>query len=605
MHRKWMLITGLAIVMAVFAVCGGDDDTPATATSAPSGTQPTATVVIPTVARLVPTATPQTAAPTQVPAAPTAAPAAGPTGTLNVGVALITPANFLPSKIPWPGNLNIVSWGVGEGLIRQDYAPPPLIGPLNNEGIAPTWEIASDLSKITFDIREGVEFHGDWGELTAVDAAFSFNEAIGDGSTWARVEMGDFVDNAVAEDDRTLVLNFKKWESRWYGWMWNTTGACPMVSKKAFDDLGFDEAVLTPVFTGPFSVDNWKANDVVELSAVEDHWRATPHVANVEIVEIPEVAARLAAIKTGEIEITQLPNNFLREAVDSISGRIQMIGQPASKHVSFGGNYWIKEHHDTGESIFPRPGLKPDKDHPWIGDPDDDDSMEAARQIRQAMAMAIDRDLINEEVLDGFGQPSYSWFGFTPAMAEFKDEWLIPYDPDGAKSIIADQGFPDGFDVPFFLPPDVPGVVSMEVGEAIAQMWENIGLSVAIENTAYQARRPTMVARSLDVVWMWQHDAVGQVDTSQSQGVIPSAGWNRGLEIPWVLELWQKNQVEDDAAKRVAANIEGEDLSRFWMVVAPVVDISNLWVVRPEVTAWEPFTEGAGYAGTFETVVMK
>jgi hypothetical protein len=77
------------------------------------------------------------------------------------------------------------------------------------------------------------------------------------------------------------------------------------------------------------------------------------------------------------------------------------------------------------------------------------------------------------------------------------------------------------------------------------------------------------------------------------------------MEIPWVLDIWQKNQVEDDPAKRMAANIEGEDLSRFWMVVAPVVDISNLWVVRPEVTAWAPYTETAGYAGTFETIELK
>jgi ABC-type transport system substrate-binding protein len=619
MIYKWLLVTGIAILMAVFVACGGDDDpdisTVAAAVSeaAPTATVviptatvviPTATVVIPTIARLINTPTPQSAAPTATPKA-VVPPAAGPSGHLRVGVALITPANFLPSKIPWPGNLNIAAWGIGEGLVRQDYAPPPLIGSLNGEGIATSWEIASDLSKITFEIRDGVEFHGGWGELTAEDVAFSFNEAMGEGSTWARVEMGDFVDNAVAVNDRTLALNFKKWESRWFQWMYPVTGFTPMVSKKAFDELGFDEAVLTPVFTGPFSVDNWKANDIVELSAVDPHWRVTPKIANVTILEIPEVATRLAAIKTGEIEITSIPNSFLREAIDAINGRIQMVGQPASKHVAFAGNYWIKEDHNTGESIFPRPGLLADKDHPWIGDPDDEESMENARQIRQAMAMAIDRDLINEEVLDGFGAPSHSWYGFTPEMKEFKDEWIIPYDPDQAKSIIAEQGYPDGFDVPFFLPPDVPNVVSMEVGEAIAQMWENIGLDVSIENTAYQARRPTMVARSIDVVWMWQHDGVGKVDTSQSQGVLPSAGWNRGMEIPWVLDIWQKNQVEDDPAKRMAANIEGEDLSRFWMVVAPVVDVSNLWVVRPEVTVWRPYTETAGYAGTFETVELK
>ncbi len=611
MKRKWLSTAVLASVLAIAVACGSGDDPTATPSGggAPAATatpEPTATVpvVIPTVGRLIPTATPSTTQPTRVP--PTATPprTTGPEGTLKVGVALITPANFLPSKIPWPGNLNIAAWGIGEGLVRTDPAPPPLIGPLNNEGIATSWEVAGDQSKITFTIRSGVEFHGGYGELTAEDVAFSFNEAISDGSTWARVEMGDFIDNVEATGPNEVVAHFKKWESRWFQWMYPVTGFTPMISKKAHDELGFDQAVLTPVFTGPFEVDDWKANDVVKLSAVNPHWRATPNIANVEIVEVPEVSTRLAAIETGQVDIAQLPNNFLRDAVDGSGGRIQMIGQPASKHVSFGGNYWIKEHHDTGESVFPRPGLKPDEDHPWIGDPDDDASMEKARQIRQAMAMAIDRELINAEVLDGFGAPSHSWFGFTPEMAEFKDEWVIPFDPDEAESIIAAQGFPNGFDVPFFLPPDVPGVVSVEVGEAIAQMWEDIGLNVSIENTAYQARRPTMVARSLDVVWMWQHDAVGEVDTAQSQGVIPSAGWNRGLEIPWVLENWQKNQVENDPSVRVTNNIEAEDLSRFWMVVAPVVDISNLWVVSPRVLEWTPYTEGAGFAGTFETVVL-
>lgn len=598
MNRRWIVTVLLASVVGLAIACGDSDPT-----AVPAATS--TTVVIPTVARLVPTATSPAAQPTRAPATATPPKASGPEGTLKVGVALITPATFLPSKIPWPGNLNIASWGVAEGLVRTDFAPPPLIGQINNEGIGTSWEIAGDQTKITFQIRKGVQFHKGYGELTAEDVAFSFNEAITDGSTWARVEMGDFIDNVEATGPNTVVVNFKQWESRWFQWMYPVTGFTPMVSKKAHDELGFDQAVLTPVFTGPYQVDEWKANDIVKLSAVDPHWRATSNVANVEIVELPEVSSRLAAFKTGEIDLTQLPNNFLREAVDSTSGRIQMIGQPASKHVSFGGNYWIKNDHNNGELIFPRPGLNADSDHPWIGHPDDDASMEKARQIRQAMAMAIDRELINSEVLDGFGAPSHSWYGFTPEMAEFKDEWVIPYDPDEAKRIIAAQGFPNGFDVPFYLAPDVPSVVSAEVGDAIAQMWEDIGLDVSIESTAYQARRPSMVSRSIDVLWMWQHDAVGEVDTAQSQGVIPSAGWSRGLEIPWVLELWQKNQVEDDRQTRIQNNIEGEDLSREWMVVAPVVDISNLWVVSPDVVEWTPLTEGAGYAGSFETVVLK
>ena len=613
--KKFLILAILALAAMIVVACGGGDDdtdtkaapTTAPATAAPA---PTATtkVVVPTLAPVLSTPTAAPAAPTSTPAPTATPPASGPTGTLNVGVALITPPNFLPSKIPWPGNLNIISWGVGEGLVRTDYVKPPLIGELNDTGIAPTWEIASDLSKITFQIREGVDFHDDWGELTAHDVAHSFNETQADGSTWARVEIGDFMSEGVALDDRTFEFRFKKWSGLWYGWMHQNTGSVPMISKKAYDDLDFDEAVLTPVFTGPFEVDEWKANDIVQLSAIDPHWRQTPGVANVKIVEIKEVATRLAAFKTGEIHLSQFPTNRLAEAAEATGGTFHEIGNPSSRHVAYAGNYWMKKDHNSGEDIYPRPGLNADDEHPWIGDPENPENMERARLIRHAMAQAIDRDLINDEILLGLGSPQYTWYGFDKNANPqyFKDEWIIPYDPEGAKQTIAEQGFPDGFKVPFFLPPDVPGVVSVEIGEAIGQMWRNIGLDVVIESTAYQARRPTMVERSIDVVWMWASNAsVGKIDDAHSHGVIPSAGWNRGMEIQWVLDLWMEADAEEDPEKRIQINIRAEDMQAHWLTVAPVVGVPSIWVASGDVLEWRPFSEGAGYAGTFESVVLK
>ena len=461
---------------------------------------------------------------------------------------------------------------------------------------------------ITFKVREGVEFHDGWGELTAHDVAHSFNETQAEGSSWARVEIGDWMSDAVAVDDRTFEFHFKKWSGTWFGWMYQNTGSVPMISEKAYNELGYDEAVLTPIFTGPFSVDEWKGNDVVHLSAVDPHWRQTPSVANVKIVEIKEVATRLAAFKTGEIHLAQFPTNRLGEAAEATNGTFHEIGNPSSKHVAFAGNYWMKEDHNTGENIFPRPGLNADDEHPWIGNPEDEENMERARLIRHAMSQAIDRDLINDEVLLGLGSPQYTWYGFDQrANPEyFKDEWIIPYDPEGAKQTIADQGFPNGFKVPFFLPPDVPGVVSLEIGEAIAQMWRNIGLDVSIESTAYQARRPTMVDRSIDVVWMWQSNAaVGKIDDAHSHGVIPSAGWNRGMEIQWVLDLWKEADATTNPEERIQVNIRGEDLNAHWHTVAPIVGVPSIWVASGEVETWRPYTEGSGYAGTFESVVLK
>ncbi len=592
--KKFLILAAVALAAMIIVACGGDDPEPTAAPEKPAPTTapaPTATtkVVVPTLAPQVSTPTPEPAAPTATPE-PTSTPLpAGPTGTLNVGVALITPPNFLPSKIPWPGNLNIISWGVGEGLVRSDYAPPPLIGELNDTGIAPSWEIAPDQSKITFQVREGVEFHDGWGELTAHDVAHSFNETQVEGSTWARVEIGDFMSDAVALDDRTFEFHFKKWSGTWFGWMYQNTGAVPMISEKAYNELGYDDAVLTPIFTGPFSVDEWKGNDVVRLSAVDPHWRQTPGVSNVKIVEIKEVATRLAAFKTGEIHLAQFPTNRLAEAAEATGGKFHEIGNPSSRHVAFAGNYWMEEDHNTGEVIYPRPGLNADDEHPWIGDPKNPENMERARLIRHAMGQAIDRDLINQEVLLGLGSPQYTWYGFDKrANPEyFKDEWIIPYDPEGAKQTIAEQGFPDGFKVPFFLPPDVPGVVSLEIGEAIAQMWRNIGLDVEIESTAYQARRPTMVDRSIDVVWMWASNAsVGKIDDAHSHGVIPSAGWNRGMELQWVLDLWREADAESDAKKRIEINVRAEDMQAHWMTVSPVVGVPSIWVASGDVLEW-------------------
>lgn len=630
MSKSWlirkvaMLLVLTSMLMLLFNACGGGDDTADKADDSASKPK----LVIATAANNATDGnlkhkmdqartTPVPATATAVP--PTATPEPkGPTGTLKVAVQLVTPANFMPSKIPWPGNLNMVSWGVGEGLVRTEYVDPPAIGPLDDTGIAPSWVIAPDQSKITFKIREGVKFHkglteGAWSgaELTAEDVAFSFNQTQVDGSTWARVEMGDYMSEAVALDDRTLEWRIQQWNSEWYGWMYQNTGSVPMVNKAMHDSLGFEKANLNPVMTGPFSVDSWKANDEVKLSAVDPHWRHTPGVAKVNIIEMPETASRVAAMKTGEVHLAMLPPRFLKDVIEATGGRYQQVGNPSSMHIAFAGNYWIRKDHNTGEDIFPRPGLNADDEHPWIGHPDKPDNMERARRVRIAMSKAMDRELINKEVLDGFGSANYTWWGFDEKAnpKHFRKEWIVPFDPDAAKKELADAGFPNGFKVPMLLPPDVACCVDVTIGEAIAQMWRNIGLEVEIESTAYQARRPTMVDRSLDVVWMWRSNAaVGQTDRAHQHGVIPSAGWNRGMELPYVLEGWQKVKEENDMEKRIQMNVALENQNAYpdgWHTIAPVVGASNLWAVSPDVLDWKPFTEGAHYAGTFEIINLK
>ena len=106
--------------------------------------------------------------------------------------------------------------------------------------------------------------------------------------------------------------------------------------------------------------------------------------------------------------------------------------------------------------------------------------MESALKVRQAMSMAIDRQTLLNTIFGGLGLPTAQYTGFLPSDEGWKDEWDVSYDLDAAKALLAEAGYPDGFEFTFYVPPDHI-VVNPEAGEAVAQMWRQLGLSVNIE----------------------------------------------------------------------------------------------------------------------------
>ena len=107
--------------------------------------------------------------------------------------------------------------------------------------------------------------------------------------------------------------------------------------------------------------------------------------------------------------------------------------------------------------------------------------MENARKVRWAMSMAIDRDALNRNVFNGLGQITYTYTDILPDNPLFKDEWKVDYDIDGAKELLAEAGFADGFDLNFWISPDNTAAVEPEAFEAIAQMWQDIGVNASVE----------------------------------------------------------------------------------------------------------------------------
>lgn len=608
---RWVSLAGLATIGILLAAmaCGGDvapTQAPARATQ-PAGAVPTSTAV-------PATPTPRPATAVQAPTA-TATPVpvkAKFNGNLVVGETLVTPPIFLPSR----GLAHYLPmwWGIYEPLIWSPYSAPPVrINKPGTEGIAESWVVATDETTITFKIRKGVFFHKGYGELSARDVCWTFEDdakAGGRSYTWAGIVV--FAESFSCPDDRTVVMKVKPTglTPNWWGVLSNAAGAqgALIVSKKLYDEKGEEGAATTEAGTGPFESVEWLADDHVSLKPVENHWRNTASVASVKIVNMQEVATRIAALKTGQIHLGMVPAKFIDATKAAIPQSFtQELGIPVPQGFPFAGNYWAeKDLNAGGTDVYrKRPGFKPDRDHPWIGDPADAVSMENARKVRWALDMGFDREQIVKEVQSGLGGPAYTIIGSFPGDVLWKDSWKIPYDPEQAKKLLAEAGYASGFSMKVHVAPGKEW--EPEVGQAVAQFWRKLGIAVEVDQTDYAAARPQLVSRSKDIPWMIQLGTGAAPDAWNSSFLQPTAGFSLGFELPnAVSQAADQNRdiKKTTFEQRVKNNQALQDYLTHWHLVTVVTRLPNIALVRPEVTKWTPYAAGPG-PNSLDTIVMK
>ncbi|NQW15953.1 MAG: ABC transporter substrate-binding protein [Chloroflexi bacterium] len=593
-----LIIGVLALALFTVAIaCGSDDDETAS--------QPTASSS---------TATPTTA--TAQPAATEAPPTSKFQGNLRLGEIVIDPPVFLPSK-QGTGNSQLLGfWGFFEPLMYAKHSAPPALNleeSTYNEGIVESWEVASDTGQVTFKIRKGVQFHHGWGELTAEDVAWSLNNAMSEGSINQRAQgVQRFATGFEATDANTVVMTVKdaKLDPIWFKILSNTTlGTLWITSKKQFDQDGEEAATVSPVGTGPFQIEEWVTDDHIRAVPVDNHYRKEASVASFEVILMPEPSTRVAAIKTGQIDVARIPLKLIKDTVAGTPGsRTQEVGPPINQVVMFAGNYWADIDRNDGSDIYrKRPGFKPDEDHPWIGDPDDPDSMERANNVRRALRLGIDRQLIVDEIQSGIGTPLTNVINAFPGDPHWRPEFAIEYDEAEAKRLLVEAGYPDCFSFSMHVAPGKEWDV--EVGGAVAQFWRALGCDVTIDATDYGAARPQLVNREKEIPWMIQSGTNSAPDQFGAASVFrPSAGFNYGIEVPnEISEIAEANQdlANTTFEKRAQNNADWWAYLNEWNLVASVSTLPTSVVLGPKITGYTPYMNDGPEFVAPETVVMK
>jgi len=622
---RWtsLKFVALGLITVFLVACGGGDDD--------ISSEPTATIVV----VLPPTASAPTVAPTATSRPPTPTPAAGVTPTPKptaTAKPVAAPTQVAPEQFTGTANVSgkttaqifqvslsgcgwcdalVTRYGVFDSLLRVDYRELPEWGPLGSEGIATAWEVTSDFSKITFTIRSGVKFHNGWGEVTPEDVAFSFNDSLSEGSLYTRAApMGVWMDRWEAIDSDTVILHLKSFSFNWATKLSNGGDTTtPIVSKKAFDELGSDEFNITDMGTGPFTVRSWDVDNEIIVDRFADYYREDGRalVASVRYITMPEASVQVAALRTGELDIATgsssgLDPALIKTAVQSTGGEIVGLGIPGGAQINFGGNYWGTTYFDTGDQVGVRAGFKPDKDHPWIGDPSGEgNSMESARLVRKAMALAIDRQLLVDTVMDGLGSPAYTVIGSVPGDAVWKDAWDISYDPEQAKQLLAQAGYPDGFSFKYWQGIDTTAYMA----EPIVQMWGAIGLDAIIDTTTYDATRPTMVDRSIEVPFMHGGGKGKGFDQAFGGNFVPTLGVGDGVEVPDDIAVLHWNNLSElDKVKRVENTVALQDWLSEWVITIPTTyDLGAMYIVNKGVS-WSPNQADFSFFNSPETITL-
>lgn len=515
----------LMVMVALFIVACAK----ATPTPAPT---PVATPV----ATATPTPTP-VATPVATPrATPTATPAPTPTPRKPEGTLVAALASIGSGKFGIPSYANVdnayVLINSNETLLRRN-AQGNLV-----PGLAERWEVSLDGRRLTFYLRKGIQFHDGWGEMTAEDVKFSWQDAIREGSV--NLGLGNLkqAESVEVVDKYTVAFNLKPGQGivMPYDLGYSPLPRLHIVSKKYAESVGLDAAANKPIGTGSWKFVELKPGDSAKFEAVENHYRQTPYFKTLIVREVPEVASLAAMLRAGDVDIGAIPISFKKELE---AGGIKIIG-PA-------GGYTATVH--LGGLVLPtRPEFDPKI--PWVGDPRDPASAERGLKVRKAMNLAVNRQEIIDTILGGLGKPG-TVPGYFPGTPWYDPAWQIPYDPAQAKKLLTEAGYPNGFELNMVLITLSGGPWLPDVGEAVSMFWEkNLGLKVSRKVMDYNTLRPAMVARTVGQQ-VFTYRVLPYGEPWMYPSMLSTTDGQHGLESLEADKMWEQIGSELDYNKRL------------------------------------------------------
>ncbi|MDQ3831774.1 MAG: ABC transporter substrate-binding protein [Candidatus Tectomicrobia bacterium] len=387
-----------------------------------------------------------------------------PTGELRIALAFLGAQRF----VPW---VEVPSGGIKHyQILVYDY----LVGctddgQLSAEGgIAQEWQEAADKLSWTFTLRKGVTFH-DGTELTAEDVKFSIDSLFDPKAVSGLLGPTRTAFKAIEIINPWTVVVQLKQPAVFLPWNFPcATGSEGMIlPKKYFQQVGADGFAKNPIGSGPYKVAKNTLGASIQLEALTNHWRdGTPRFRTVTFLLVPEESTRLAQLRTGEADLIAVS----RERVPEIK--------------SAGFNVFSKLN-DQVVAVY----MQQQWDQVPIAD----------KRVRQALNLAIDKEALIKFVFAGQGVPVAMYPVGSYGVAGGADPTLkpYPYDPQRARQLLAEAGYPNGFETKIYsyVTGDLPEL--NRLSEAVADYLAQVGVKARITPLDRAALSTKRQARTL------------------------------------------------------------------------------------------------------------